>query len=288
MKVRGTKAWALVATAVAVLAASPASALAGAPLTVNTSVSPRFIYFADKITARVTVIADRRLVDPASLRVSAPVGDWEQITPMRTTSTSAGPFTRRSWSFELACLRIACLPGGKPLTVRLPASTVSAKRVDGSTLSVKRPWPAVSIAPRFGKAAPGSTPRFALDRQLPAVTYRVGPNALAYGLDAGALLLAAVALLIVVRLVLRRRRARAREVAPLARALAFVRQAKERPVDDRRRAAGLLARTLAAEREDPLSAAASNVAWSAGEPAPTGLEDLARSVEETRAREGAV
>jgi hypothetical protein len=116
----------------------------------------------------------------------------------------------------------------------------------------------------------------------------VEPTALAYGLDAGALLLVALAVLIVVRQVFRRRRARTRELPPLARALAFVRQAKERPVEDRRRAAGLLARTLAAEHEDPLSAAASNVAWSAGEPAPTGLEDLARSVEETRTREGAM
>ena len=276
------KARVFVAAAAAGLATCSTPALASPPLAVSTSVSPRFVYFADTVTARVTVIADHRQVDPSSIRVTAPFDSWDQVAPTRTTSTSGGPFTRLSWSFDLACVQASCLPGAQPLTIHLTPATFTARRLNGSTVSVARSWPTVSIAPRFGKATRGSTPRFALDQGLPAATYRLGPTALADGLDAGALLLAAVACWIAVRAILRRRPARTRELPPLTRALAFVRQAKERPVDDRRRAAGLLARTLAADHEDPLSAAASRVAWSAGEPAPTGLEDLARSVESTR------
>ena len=200
---------ALVAAAVTALAVAVAPALAATPLTVSTSVSARFLYFADTITARVTVLADRRQVDPASIRFSAVFGDWDQVAHTRTTSTSAGPFTRRSWSFDIACLQSTCLPSGKPLGVHLLPATVSATRVDGSTLVVRQAWPALSIAPRFGPAPANGTPQFELDQKLPAATYRVGPTGLAFGLDAAAVLLAGFCLWIVVREVLRRRPTRA-------------------------------------------------------------------------------
>ena len=271
---------ALVGAAVAALAAAVTPALAATPLTVQTSVSNRYLYFAGTITARVTVVTDRREADPASTRLTANFGDWAQLAPTRTTSSSAGPFTRRSWSFDIACLQTTCLPNRRPLAVHLPAVTVSAKRVDGSTVAVAQGWPALSIAPRFGPAPRGAIPIFALDRELPPATYRVGPSALAFGLDAGAALLAGLGLWIAAREVLRRRQPRAaREVPPLARALIVLRQAKARPIDDRRRAAGLLARTLADDRDSDLSGTAARVAWAAPEPAPGRLEELALSVE---------
>ena len=268
------------AAAIAGLAFGAAPALASAPLVVTTSVSPRFLYFADMVSARVTVVADPRQVDPGSIRLAAAFGAWDQLAQTETTSTSAGPFMRRSWTFALACVQQECLPGSRPLAVHLTSVTVTAQRLDNSgVVSLRRAWPALSIAPRFGRAPRGATPQFALDLGLPSATYRLDPTSLADLLDAAALVLAAVALWIIVREVLKRRPARAHELPPLVRALALVRQAKERTVDDRRRAAGLLARTLARDHEDPLSDAASQVAWSAGEPAPTRLEDLARSVE---------
>jgi hypothetical protein len=94
-----------------------------------------------------------------------------------------------------------------------------------------------------------------------------------------AVLLAILGGWIVVREIIRRRPVRVKEVAPLTRALAAVRQAKTRPAEDRRRAAGLLSRTLAEDDESSLSDVASRVAWSEGEPVPDGLEELARMVE---------
>jgi hypothetical protein len=256
-------------------------AFGATPLSVSTSVSNRFLYFADGTTVRVTVVTDSRQADPASVRFTPNFGVWDQLSPTRTTSSTAGPFTRRTWSYDIACLQTSCLPQRKPLAMHLPPLTVSVKRRDGSTVSVQRRWPALSIAPRFGPAPRGAIPSFALDAELPTPTYRVGPTRFALGLDVLAALLAGFGLWIVAREVLRRRPARAApELPPLARALMVLRQAKTRPTDDRRRAAGLLARTLVAtDRDSDLSATASRVAWAAPEPAPGSLEELAESVE---------
>jgi hypothetical protein len=265
--------------AAAALAVGAAPALGATPFLVKTSLSTDHVYLGDTVTARVTVLADGREVDPRSINLTAGLGDWDQVAPTKTTSTTAGPFTRRTWSFVIACLQPACLAHGKPLTVHLPAVSVSATRPDGSTVRFQQSWPAIAITPRFGPAPRGATPDFDVDQTLPAATFRVGPTWLALGLDVAAVLLALLAAWIVVREVLRHRPKRVQETPPLTRALAFVRQSKARPSDDRRRAVGLLARTLASDDDDSLSAAASSVAWSAGEPDPDGLEELARRVE---------
>ena len=275
----GVKAGALVAATVAALTVGVGPAAAAAPLRVSTSVSPRFLFFADPVTVRVSVLADRRQIAPASVGFIADFGDWTQLAPTRSTTISAGPFVRRSWSFEVACLQVGCLPNGRRLSIHLPRLTITAKRPDGTAVVVRKDWPTLSIAPRFGAAAPDATPNFELDENLPVPTYRVDPTRLAFGLDAGAAVLAALVCLILVRAALRRRPARVSEIPPLARALKFVRQSKSRPIDDRRRAAGLLARTLADDPDPSLSDTAARVAWSSGEPQPDRLEALAKMVE---------
>jgi hypothetical protein len=270
----------LTAAIVAALAAGAAPALAGEPLTANTSVSTRFLYFGDTVTARVVVLVDRRAADPESVRLSSDFGEWDQVAPTRTTSVSAGPYTRRSWSFDIVCVQPACLPQGRPLVARLPPLTLSARRADGSTVTVRRAWPALSIAGRYGAAAPGSTPTFGANRNVPPATFRVDPMALKDGLYAGALLLTVLVLgLVGFELSRHRSRRPHGQPSPLAHALARVRQARTRPVDDRRRAVGLLARSLPADRDSAVSAAASRIAWSRNEPAPDRLDEIVRMVE---------
>jgi hypothetical protein len=257
------------------------SVAAARPIRVSTSISTRSPSFGDVVTARVTVLADRRQVDPASVHLAAPFGDWEEAAPTRTASISGRQISVMTWSFDIVCLRTSCLGNRHPATVSLPPVSVSVKRNDGSLDTVRRAWPTLSIIPRFGPAPAGGTPNFQVDQELPPATFRLGPGAFALALDAAAILLAALGLVIVARVVIRRRPARTSEVPPLAHALAVVRQAKTRPVDDRRRAAGLLARTLAHDR-DNLAGAASQAAWSAGEPSPSRLEELATMVETGR------
>jgi len=274
---------ALTAAAVLALAVGVAPAFAATPMVVRTAVSTQFVYFADPVTAQITVIADRRLVDPHTIGFIADFGNWDQITPTKTQTLSAGPYVRKIFSFDIACLDMACLPApNQRLVVHLPRVTVTARGHDGATVGLRQAWPTLNVTPRFGAAPPGSTPNFVLNRDLPTPTYRVGPGGLAFALDAVAVVLAAFAAWIVVREVLRRRPERVVEIPPLARALGFVRQAKSRPIEDRRRAVGLLARTLA-EDPDGLRATASRVAWSAGDPEPDRLEELAELVEKEQA-----
>jgi hypothetical protein len=114
---------------------------------------------------------------------------------------------------------------------------------------------------------------------VPPPTYRIDPGALALALDIGGALLLAAALGFIWFEIASRRQPRRRDDAPvLARALALVRDAQTRAVEDRRRAVGLLARALPGDAER-LSSDASRIAWSMPEPTPARLEELARDVE---------
>jgi hypothetical protein len=262
--------------------AAPTSSAAGsaAGVRVKTSVTPRATSFGDSITARVDVVVDRRRVDPRSVRINPSFGSWTQAGAPRASSGAVGSLFIHSWRFTLTCLDVVCLPGKEPLVVQLPQMPVTARSVDGSTLIVRAGWPAFSVAGRTSPAKGSATP-FEQETTLPAATYRLSPTLLALALDIVAGLLVAFACSLVAVAIVRRQEGRGRTVdkrSPLVRALAFVREAQGRRADDRRRAVGLLARTLGRD-EDRLAGVASRVAWSAEEPSPDKLEELARTVE---------
>ena len=272
----------LVVAAVTAALAFAAPALAAPPLRVETSISPTHPSFADAVTARVDVIVDRDKVKPGSVRVVGSFGSWRQEGDTQTTTASSGSIAIDSWRFTLTCLDPACLPGSEPRVVHLPSAAVTASSRDGVPLTAKGEWPEFKVSARIPPASAPNTP-FELDTALPATTYRVSPTSSALALDAFAALLAVLGIALVVPEIARQR---ARKPAgddrsPLARALAYVREAQNRRTDDRRRAVGLLARTLGREG-DGLDAVASRVAWSANEPSAARLEELAREVEDSR------
>jgi hypothetical protein len=124
-------------------------------------------------------------------------------------------------------------------------------------------------------------PAFILQSKVPPPSYRLDPSALSDALDITGFLIIALALGACARLFARRwvRRDPAVENrVPLARALALVRVALTREPADRRRAVGLLARTLPTE-DTNLSSIAVEVAWSQPEPSPSRIEELLRVVE---------
>jgi hypothetical protein len=257
-----------------------APAFAAPPLAVETSVSPPWPSFADTITAEVAVVVDRGKVDPRSVRVEASFGHWHQEGDARASSGDAGPLTIRTWRFTLTCLDPVCLPGREPLLVQLPPAAVTARTLGGAPLTGRGAWPEFSVTGRIPPASAPKTP-FQLQTALPAATYRVSPTWLALALDALAALAALAGIALAAFEIARRQRAQRAPVdnrSPLARALAYVREAQGRRTADRRRAAGLLARTLGRD-SGGLDAVASRVAWSAEAPSPATLEELARSVE---------
>jgi len=264
----------------AALALSAPAAAAADPLQVQTSISPSFPVFGDAVTARVDVVVDRNKVDPKSVQVDGSFGQWQQEGNALTSTASSGPTVKRSWRYKLSCLDPTCLPGAEPLAVQFPPATVTARSAAGGPLTTQGEWPPFSVTARIRPPSASHAP-FELDTALPAATYRVSPSSLALALYAFAALLAVAGVALIAPELARRqrhRRAAGDDRSPLARALAYVREAQGRPTEDRRRAVGLLARTLRKEGNG-LDAEASSVAWSESEPSPPRMEELARAVE---------
>jgi hypothetical protein len=263
----------------------PAGAIAAkqtGPLDVHTSVSPAWTYFGDTVVVRLDVLFDPKVVEASSVQTSPSFGDWQQLSTTRFAETRSGSLVHETWWFSLDCLTLACLPRGPIVQAfKLPSLAIKARETDGHSLVVQQKWPTLRVSARYlPPALPSARPVFSLQTAVPPSAYRVEPSLLAALFDVGgAFLLAGAATVagfgLFRRIVATRRRRQERQ--PLERALALVREAKARDPDDRRRAVGLLARTLAPS--DRFVPGASELAWSEDEPSPSGLEDLAETIE---------
>jgi hypothetical protein len=269
---------AILACTTSALGAAPSST---SPITVETSLSPRSIYFADVVRARVDVVADRRRVDPASVQIATPFGPWRQLRQVRSATESDSSFVHRTWWFTIACFAQSCVPRVKSVRAEvLPKLTVSGRTTGGMPIQVRQSWPVLNVATRFAPPAVHALVNLRTQRTVPAAIFRFSPTWLSVLFTVvGALLVAAGIGLAVVEVARRRRpRTVVDRRAPLVRSLELVRKAEGGEVEERRRAVGLLARVLPKE-DHGLAGAASEVAWSNPDPSPDELEDLARRVE---------
>lgn len=273
-------------TAAAMVAAvvAPASAHAASPIRVETSISPDWIYFADEVTARVEVVADRTQVDASTLEVRPSFAPWEEVGVPRVTTDETAAVVDRTVLYTLRCLDVACLPRGTVVQpFRLPPVTVSAESPGGASIVRTRRWPPIHVAGRFLPPATGAVrPALALQTRAPSARFAVPPNAVAFAFDAAGALIGLVVVALValeIRRAVYRRRHPVDTRPPLARAIDLVREAQARDADDRRRAVGHLARLL--PRPDREHAAAVEIAWAKGDPSPGELGELAAAVEST-------
>ncbi len=251
------------------IVAPPASA---APVSVRTAISPRPTRLGDIIYATVTVSA------PAVATVDG------GFAPFRVVSSATSHVQRRgvvvsTWRFGLQCLEAEGSPGSGPRAVRLASARVRA----GSSTVVAR-LPAVVVAPRASAKQVADPAASFLHPTAPvAPTYRFAPTTTRTVLFAAAALLGLVAAALLVPLALpRRRAATVVEVDPLDRALALVLASRTRTVPDRRRALGLLSRTLRRGEGSRVARAASDLAWSEPEPESDRITELADRVQGSR------
>ena len=271
----------LAATTVAAAATTPASA-ATPPIRVKTTISPDWIYFADQVSARVDVVVDRTQVNASSLDIAASFAPWEESGDARMTTADTPTVAHETITYTLRCIVTPCLPRGTVVQrFHLPVVTVTAESVDGASIVVKRPWPAVNVAGRFLPPATGAVrPQLLLETKAPSPRFAVSPRAtaLAFDLGAGILGLAALALAgLELRRFIARRRNPVDERPPLIRALELVREAQTRDVEDRRRAVALVARLL--PKPDAEQTTAAEIAWSKPDPSPDELGELAAAIE---------
>ncbi len=270
------------ASTVAALAATAAPAATVGPLTIETRLTPRYVFFGDTITARLDVLFDPRVVDASSVEASPSFGLWQEIGAPQETSSASATLVRETWQFEISCLTYGCVPKQPSVqTFKLPRFTVTARSRTGATTTADVTWPSAQVSARYYPPEVGNVrPALRPETQIPAATYSIAPGLLAWLLDAAGGVLIAGAVAAAALLGYRRwasGRAAAAERSAVEHALLLVRQAQAREPDDRRRAVDLLARTLGSQ-PSPHVRTAAEVAWSKPEPSPERLERLADSV----------
>jgi hypothetical protein len=266
------------AGAVALLAASglatTAASAAAAPVTMRAEVAPRSVSFGDAFTYVVEARVDGGQIDPDAVEVIADTGAFTSLGSTASRSRGRGGLVVLRLSQRLACLGAGCVPSDGARTVRLPPPSVFT----GPT-EIRGVPPTVEVTPRVPAAAVRArNAEFRRQTEIPARGTPVSADVLEVVLwvAAGTLVVLAAALC---ALELRRRTRQARAADRMARALRLLRESALRPADDRRRAADLVARELAARGATPLSGDATELAWSPREPGVSEARSFADDVE---------
>jgi hypothetical protein len=273
----------LVGTGLGWWSSAPSTGATGARLAVRTSLDPNPSFFGDRLAAEVAVDLDTRTVDPRSVQVDPGFVPFAETEAPVVRRSRAGHEETVVYRYTIQCVSDGCLPGAKPRQIQLPPVVVTASAGTRKTRALGR-WQPVTVVSRLTPAdVSASGSRFRRPSTIPRAVFAVSPRPLGTALTVLAALLAlgAAALLgfEAARLLERRRARTRRQATPLEVALAYVREAATRDPRDRRRAAGLLAETLAAQGEPSLAASAGDLAWSEATPSPARALALADEVE---------
>lgn len=299
------KALALAVAAGALALAGSAGAAPRSPLHATASISPPVHFVGDRVTARVEVVIDRRVVDPDGVHVTAAFGPYERTEDPTVERSRTGDLVRIVFRWPLACLGEDCLPRGQRLVRLRPA------RVTYGRHAVDVRWPPTAIVSRLGRievqlqrlerlasfmsagqgisivSAQAQLSPWRTNREPPAPSYRVSAPALGAGLLGGAALALAGAAVLVAPLVRRRRRrpprAAPRHASSLAEALSLLAETMANGAGPpaRREALERLARELIALERLELAARARRLAWSTEPPEDPAVGVLAREAEAT-------
>jgi hypothetical protein len=278
---------------------------AGLPLKAYVSISPAVHLFGDTIHARLDVLADSLLVDPASIRVHGGFLPYRPVAPPTLVRTRVGRLTQLTWTWSLRCLDFNCVPTAPPSDryhifrfhpVHVDVVTASGKLRYGITAG----WPPIQVDSQMSPAvlrALALQSRLAWRYQLTplaAPTYERSPSLLfwlALGV-AGITFLGAAGAVLRWYLGIRPRRAKAaaRPGTPLERALALIAWAHEQGDETLQRKAFERAAdelvVLPAETVEELARAAHELAWSPHLPAEEEIESFAQQARESGRRNG--
>jgi hypothetical protein len=257
------------------------------PVAVNATLGPQQHLFGDPIRARVELILDAERVDPDTVKVRASFAPYRPLQPPRRSQSSSGPITRLRFDYQLACLGFRCLPTGQR-RFRLRDGTVEYRRRGAAGLQTKElDWPVLNVTGRISATRFWEAQLRSEFREVGPPTYSVSPRLVEVVALVLALIFAAAALILILRLLPLARLAERLGLktvdrrTPLERALARVQETAttgERP-DEGRRALERLAHELRRARSHELAGAASQLAWSREFPADGRLTVLTGHVE---------
>jgi hypothetical protein len=299
----------LVAAAALVLAASAAARMPvfengssvgeGLPFKAYATISPTVHLFGDSITAKIAIVADTKLVDPARLQVTSSFAPYVQTKAPTILRVRIGRFAQLTWTWTLECLTSPCVPRLPPsdkfhVFTFHPARITYLQTNRKPAYAISASWPPVEV---LSQVSPGVAAFLQKTSRLnwrlgmtpvAAPTYRVSPGlllGLAVGV-AGVFGLLALGLAWRWYLVVRPRRAADLPYDPattLDRALAVLRYAHEHGDETlQRKAFERVAGELGVERADELTLVARELAWSQRTPEDEEVEEFAEQARGTQ------
>jgi hypothetical protein len=250
------------------------------PFSATASLSAQAISFGDPLAARVDVLVDPALVDPASVSVHPTFGLYRIVGTARRTTHGAGDLL--SFRYALECLGPSCAPLRPRVQRRFPAVLVAYRTRSGAGQVRSVAWPPFQLASRV-TAAEKKAPATSLEYDAVSAppTYRISPGPL-QGLAAALAAVLVLAACALAWIALRPAVAGASETSEsrLQQALQAVRASSRngRPVE-RRKALGWLGRELRTVQRPDEADEARRLAWSASAPTGQAAGDFAARVE---------
>jgi hypothetical protein len=241
---------------------------------------PAAVQFGDPVTAQVVATVDASRIDPHTVRITQSLAPLTGLGASSVRVLREGKLGVVVQTTRAACLTDACVGTSNSRTVSLPPARVTAASSGGSSRTVTAAWPALTVQGRVpASAVSSSVTALRADASPPTVSYRISPTTLAWLLDAAAVVLAALAVVVGGREAARLIAARRPSVDPLTYALGLVRDAEGRPAPDRRVALDLLSRALGRRGE---RRAVQDTAWSQPDPSTADMSALVEEIERDR------
>ena len=269
----------------------------GKPIAVYASLTPRVVLFGDPLRLDVTVLVDRKLVDPKTVRVTARLRPFVSGDRIQT-KRRIGNVSEFHFAVTFTCVRVQCVPVAQSRQFNFPRGTVTyAVRKRPSVAATERfRLPLVLLLSQVNTAALQQLLRLTPGQRIPPYrhhllpipnpSYRIAPATLA-GISSGAAaVLFAASLLFLRRYVRARRPVRIETpvvvVPPLEQALAFLRHAQAEGDDVLvRKALERVAAELESDGGGALAQEAHELAWAETDPPPGEVEQLLERAEKT-------
>jgi hypothetical protein len=252
---------------------------------VNAAIRPSVVHFGEPVVADLTVVANKALVDPDTVRVRADFTPYAATGQRRVERTENASAVRFRYRFTLRCLDQECAPETDRKVIELPGAGVfyRFRSAQGQGTAIVD-WPAFEVTARVPVESLAPERWRADAATLPAVSFSRSPGTLAAGLVVASALLALLGVWLIWRL-LRQEEVEAVDedeapearATPLERALQLAREASlDGDSPERRKAFERVARELGARGLADLADRARALAWSSGTPNAVVVDELER------------
>jgi hypothetical protein len=249
-------------------------------MAVRGTLAPRSYLFGDQLRARLEILVDRDVFDPAKVEVDGRFTPFTVVGDPERERRDFADLTRIRYVFVLECLTLDCVPEAIERPIQFSPAVVES---DGTAIE-QFSWPAFAIVARVREtsisAIPGSDWR--ASALVRPADYRLNPTLLVALFGIGGLaLLAMSGLLVVAGSAGLSRRWRRLRLTPLERALAGLERANAAGVEhDRRLALDRLADELRTRGAGDLAVTARRLAWAEDLPEPGRTASLSAGVRE--------